>query len=329
MIEVADDPLEWPEWSTLFNAVVHNAPIDDNAKMSHLKTLVKDKTKTTIAGRGYSGTLYHTALVCNFGRPQTVFNAQMKLIHMYPFIKSHDSAAIIEYAQLITTCVSVLNQYGFTGDLSSESVLKSAVRKLPPELQMKWLFFAKGKKYQIANFSKFSEWLNDITVVHDELLVQFRQSHDKKQFTSADQTRTTGSSMSATANEREMSIFDSNSKGSIKCVVCDNTHGLWPCDTFKKLAPIDRYRKVYDNKLCFLCFRGGHAVKDCKMKECETDGCKKCHNKLWHRPEENESPNPTSTETTETHASVSLNTFGNLRCEKWSSQWSSQTLGKE
>ena len=122
MTEFAGDPLEWPEWSSLFNAVIHNAPIDDNAKMSHLKTLVKGKAKAAIAGLGYSGALYHTAwdtLVRNFGRPQTVVNAQMKLIHTYPFIKSHDSAAIIKYAQLITTCVSVINQYGFTGDLSS------------------------------------------------------------------------------------------------------------------------------------------------------------------------------------------------------------------
>ena len=162
MTEFAGDPLEWPDWSSPFNAVIHNAQINDNAKMSHLKTLVKGKAKAAIAGLAYAGALYHTAwdtLVRNFGRPQTVVNAQMKLIHTYPFIKSHDSAAIIKYAQLITTCVSVLNQYGFTGDLSSESVLNSAVRKLPPEPKTKWLFFAKGQNYQTANFSKFSEWL--------------------------------------------------------------------------------------------------------------------------------------------------------------------------
>ena len=315
MTEFAGDPLEWPERSNLFNAVIHNAPIDDNAKLSHLKTLVKGKAKAAIAGLGYSGALYHTAwdtLVRNFGRPQTVVNAQMKLIHTYPFIKSHDSAAIIKYSQLITTCVSVLNQYGFTGDLSSESVLNSAVRKLPPELKTKWMFYAKGQKYQTANFSKFSEWLNDIAFVYDELLVQFRQSNDKKQSTSADRTKTTGSSMSATANETGLSTFNSNPKGPIKCVVCSNTHGLWACDAFKKLTPIDRYKKVKENKLCFLCFRGGHAVKDCKMKECGIDGCKRHHNRLLHRPEEPKISNTTSTEIVETHASVSLNTFGIL-----------------
>ena len=319
MTQFAGDPLEWPEWSSLFNAVIHKAPIGDNAKMSHLKTLVKGKAKAAFAGLGYSGALYHTAwdtLVRNFGRPQTVVNAQMKLIHTYPFIKSHDSAAIIKYSQLITTCVSVLNQYGFTGDLCSESVLNSAVRKLPPELKTKWLFYAKGQKDQTANFSKFSEWLNDIAFVHDELLVQFKQSSDKKQSTSTDRTKTTGSSISATANETGLSTFISNPKCPIKCVVCGNSHGLWACDAFKKLTPIDRYKRVKENKFCFLCFRGGHAVKDCKMKECGIDGCKRQHNRLLHRPEETKSSNTTATEIVETHASVNLNTFGVLHVYK-------------
>ena len=68
------------------------------------------------------------ALVTNFGRPQTIVNAQMKLSHTSRFSKSHDSAAITKYAQLITTCINVLKQFGFDGDLYSESVLNSALR---------------------------------------------------------------------------------------------------------------------------------------------------------------------------------------------------------
>ena len=228
MTEFAGDPLEWPEWSTLFNSVVHNAPIDDNAKMSHLKTFVKGKAKAAIVGLGYSGALYHTAwdtLVRNFGRPQTVGNAQIKLIHTYLFIKPHGSAAIINYSQLITACVSVLNHYGFTGDLSSESVVNSPVQKLPPELKTKCLFYAKGLKYQTPNFSKTCEWLNDIAFVHDKLFVQFRHGNDKKQSTSTDRVRIAGSSISATTNATGLATFKSNPKVPIKSVVCGNIHG--------------------------------------------------------------------------------------------------------
>ena len=118
--------------------------------------------------------------------------------------------------------------------------------------------------------------------------------------------------MSATANETGCSTFNSNPKAPIKCVVCVNSHGLWACNAFKKLSPIDRYKKVKENKWCFLSFRGGHAVKDCKKKECGIDGCERHHNRLLHQPEETKSSNTTSTETVETHASVSLNTLGIL-----------------
>ena len=92
-------PSEWPEWSSLFTATIQNAPIDDNAQKSHLKTLVEGKAKAAIAGLGYSGIMYSAAwnaLVTNFERLQTIVNAQMKQIHLNPFIKSHDSAAIIK-----------------------------------------------------------------------------------------------------------------------------------------------------------------------------------------------------------------------------------------
>ena len=205
-----------------------------------------------------------------------------------------------------------MNQYGFTADLSSESVLNSAVRKLPPELKKKWLFHAKGQNYQTANFSKVCEWLDDIAFVNDELLVQFRLGNDKKQSTSADRLRAAGSSISATTNATGLSPFNSYPKAPRNCVVWGNTHGLWASDDFKKPAPVDRYKKVKENRLCFLYFRGGHAVKDCMMKECGIDGCQRSHNRLFYRQEVSKGLNTTSTETVETHASVSLNTFGIL-----------------
>ena len=118
--------------------------------------------------------------------------------------------------------------------------------------------------------------------------------------------------MSATANETGLSTINSNPQSVIKCVVCGNSHGFRACDALKKLTSIDRYKKLEEKKLCFLCFRGGHAVKDCKMKECGIGVCKRRHNRLLHRPEETKNFNTTSMEIVETQASVSLNTFGIL-----------------
>ena len=121
LAKFSGEPLEWPEWSSLFLETVDKAAIDDSLKMNHLKTLVSGKAKAAIAGMGYTGQMYAVAwntLERHFGRSQIFVNAQLKQIYTYPFIKPHDSAQIIKYSQLVSSCVNVLTAYNFVGVLS-------------------------------------------------------------------------------------------------------------------------------------------------------------------------------------------------------------------
>ena len=54
LAEFSGDPLEWPEWSQLFQATVHAVDMDDSEKMNHLRTMVTGKAKEAIAGLGYT-----------------------------------------------------------------------------------------------------------------------------------------------------------------------------------------------------------------------------------------------------------------------------------
>ena len=286
--EFNGEPLQWPEWSSLFTATIHNAPIDDNAKMGHLKTLVKGKAKAAIAGLGYSGSMYTAAwnaLVTNFGRPQTIVNAQMKLIHTSPFIKSHDSAAIIKYAQLITTCLNVLKQYGFDGDLYFESVLNSALRKLPPELKTKWFFQAKSKNYYSADLCKFSEWLNEVAYVHDEMMIQFKFPSEKKTSGPGDKVKNTPFT---TNNQPKNTTLSTNEQTKLntttlkQCPLKDGDHKIWMCKKFKQQNANERYETLKKLKLCFCCLNS-HMIKDCNSERvCGVNGCTKKHNRILH-----------------------------------------------
>ena len=95
LAEFSGDPLEWPEWSQLFQATVHAANIDDSVKMNHLKTMVTGKAKEAIAGLGYTAEMYNVAwnvLVQKFGKPQMVVNAQLKRIYSFPPMEPYDGA---------------------------------------------------------------------------------------------------------------------------------------------------------------------------------------------------------------------------------------------
>ena len=55
------NPLEWPEWSSMFIATVDQRPIPDSEKMSHLKTLLTGNKRSAISGMGYAGQFYGAA----------------------------------------------------------------------------------------------------------------------------------------------------------------------------------------------------------------------------------------------------------------------------
>ena len=130
LAEFSGDPLEWPEWSQLFQATVHAANIDESVEMNHLKTMVTGKAKEAIAGLGYTAEMYNLVLVRNFGKPQRVVNAQLKKKYSFPPMKPYDGAALIKFARIMSSCVNVLTQFNYVGDLNSEGVLGSATRKV-------------------------------------------------------------------------------------------------------------------------------------------------------------------------------------------------------
>ena len=284
----AGDPLEWPEWSGQFLATVDQAGVPDSVKMNYLKTIVTGRAKSSIDGMGYSGGMYQVAwqtLEQDFGRPELVVNAQLKRIHSNGFIKSHDSVDIIKYSQVVSGCVNVLTQYGYESDIASESVLNSAVRKLPIELKNKWLSHLQRFDPTYKSLRVFSAWLKNIAQVQKNIRLQFGNAGDKtKSTTNRDKLKTT--SFAATT--------DSPTKGKPSCPLKDGEHKLWQCKSFKNMKLAERYETVKKCNLCFSCLSSGHRIGQCiSNRVCGKNGCSKHHNRLLHSEEKPDSPSRT------------------------------------
>ena len=54
LTEFSGDPLEWPEWSGIFDVVDRQKPISDTEKMQYLKTSLTGQTKPAESGTGFS-----------------------------------------------------------------------------------------------------------------------------------------------------------------------------------------------------------------------------------------------------------------------------------
>ena len=160
--EFSGDPLEWPEWSGLFDVVVHQKPISDTEKMQYLKTSLTDQAKAAISGMGFSSQSdYHAwDILCEkYGRSDVKVNAQFKKILTHPPIR-HDNST------------STLTQLGYTSDLESEGGLSSTTRKLSPQLREQWLQYMQDRRLLRGNLIVFKEWLASKAVIHENLLAK-------------------------------------------------------------------------------------------------------------------------------------------------------------
>ena len=285
LAEFSGDPLEWPEWSQLFQATVHAANMDDSVKMNHLKTMVTGKAKEAIAGLGYTAEMYNVAwnvLVRNFGKPQMVVNAQLKRIYSFPPMKPYDGAALIKFARIVSSCVNVLTQFNYVGDLNSEGVLGSATRKLTQDTKTKWLIYVKQMNLYQPGLAVFSEWLNDIADVQDELLLYSNLNADRAKTSYKEKAE--GSTFATSAPD----TASDNSKYQRECALKDGKHPIWKCEKFKKMNVEERGQKAKELKLCFKCLSDAHQMRNCSGRLCDVNGCGKPHHRLLHRPYKNE-----------------------------------------
>ena len=268
--EFSGDPLEWPEWSQLLQATVHAANLDDSVKMNHLKTMVTGKAKEAIAGLGYTAEMCNVAwnvLVRNFGKPQMVVNAQLKGIYSLPLMKPYDGAALIKFARIVSSCFNVLTQFNYVGDLNSEGVLGSATRKLTLDMKTKWLTYVKQLNLYQPGLTVFSEWLNDIADVQDELLLSSNPNADRAK--SSYKEKAKGSTFATSATN----TASDNSKYQRKCALKDGKHPIWNCEKFKKMNVEEKGRKAKELKLCFNCLSDAHRMRNCSGRLCDVNEC--------------------------------------------------------
>ena len=118
-------------------------------------------------------------LVRNFGKSQLVVNARLKRIYSFPPMKPYDGAALIKFARIVSSCVILLTQFKYVGELNSGGFLGSATRKSTLGMKTKSLTHVKQMNLYQPGFAMFSEWINDIADVQEELFLSSNPNSDR------------------------------------------------------------------------------------------------------------------------------------------------------
>ena len=271
-------PLNWPELSERCLATIDQTLADESVKEKYFKTLGTGRAKAAIEGMGYNAGTCRVAkdiLARGFGWPELVVKAKLKMLHSHHFIKSHDTAEVTNYCHIVSPCVNVLSQYGYESDLTSDSVLKNAVMKLPIELEAKWLIYLLRFNPSFQTKQGFTSWLRDFAEVQENPKRLFGFATDKSIFAAkAENQKSTGFASEARDQSNQESC----------CPMTDGEHKIWNCNQLKKMATKDRNETLKKRNLCFLWQNEGHRANQCKLSgNCGKDGCTRKLNRLLQR----------------------------------------------
>ena len=87
LTEFLGDPLEWPQWSELFDVMGHQKRLSDTEKLQYLKTSLTGQAKATVSGLDFSSQAYYQTcdiLFKKFGRPRFTIESKLIKINFHP-----------------------------------------------------------------------------------------------------------------------------------------------------------------------------------------------------------------------------------------------------
>ncbi|KAK3739937.1 hypothetical protein QZH41_015978, partial [Actinostola sp. cb2023] len=292
------DPLEWPQFIALFKCLVHDQPLTDTQRMTHLQSALTGDAKKAIGGMLNHGHLYKAALTeleAQFGSEEIVARAFMKTVFDHPKVPEGDLTQLRSFYNTLHVAVVTLNSLGYVHDLSSTVTTQRVLQKLPNLLKERW----GEKKIQThptqLTLLDLDEWLG--TRVRAKASVS--EQPTRSDHVTSNRTEGTTNRRQPARRRRES---DNNTQQSARvatfataaptkeqhklpvCRVCSKEHSIEHCDKFKNMNLNQRATFGKENNLCFLCFNStDHQARNCPRKQlCDVGDCNKRHHPLIH-----------------------------------------------
>ena len=86
------------------------------------------------------------------------------------------------------------------------------------------------------------------------------------------------------AENRRNGHSTSETFGRRTCKICDNQHGVWRCESFRKMDASKQCKMAKQQKSCYRCLGDNHHGVTCpRSRICGIKGCGDTHNRLLHQ----------------------------------------------
>ncbi|XP_047032656.1 uncharacterized protein LOC124639368 [Helicoverpa zea] len=292
----------WLEFRDTFQALVHNNErISDIHKFHYLISYLEGDAARIISNLEVSSSNYKEAwsLLCaRYDNKRLLINYHLsELINMKP-ITNESERSLRFLADHVTKNLRALANLGRPTDKWDDIIIFLMTSKLDSHSLMKWeeLQNTFDSADDLPTLIQFHKFLTDRAGVLEAIN---RGKTDGTNRVPREISRPSQSSQNQShSNNKQQNnnfinknnksyvksfISKQQSQNRINCVVCNESHKLYSCPTFKNKSVSERLADVQKYNLCHNCLREGHQAADCTLGPCVFKECNERHNSLLHQ----------------------------------------------
>ena len=284
------DPKEYPTFISQFSASIDASNIAEVSKFAYLKSLIRGEASRAIAGLAVTPENYKNAIkILNerFEKKHLIINAIMEEMVQLDGVKSDkNTKALRELSDKVENGIRSLDGLGVEADQYGSLLVPIIRGKLPAEVNLTLNRQVKGAGGENWEINDLQRALRDELEAREQMGaakydensgVDKRKNHGGEKYHAGGryQRHTSDTLMTDTSEKWKPHggnrgvAFKPNAGGSGGCPFCKKEHFADKCTTLTGVN--ERRAYIEENRLCWICLRGGHASKNCQStKKCWT-----------------------------------------------------------
>ena len=201
------------------------------------------------------------------------------------YVNSGES--LMRLAVKMQNCGIALEQRNYLADLNAVTTLEKIVKVPPSALQLKW---AETVNKICSNcreplFDDLTQFVFDQARILSSRFGHLAHAHNSEinrpagsnYIVTKDHSRYKGENATFITDHSDLTVI-------YGCQMCKLQHSLQNCSHFLNLEVSERWNKVRQLGLCFICLKPSHRASKCLSQiRCRETGCHGRHNKLLHQ----------------------------------------------
>ena len=268
---------EWLSFKDTFNTLINqNAELSNVEKLQYLKSVLKGEARRKIQIFSITDENYKKAMALleqSYDDKRSLISRHINLLLTLPHQQKESYDGLTMIADEARKHIESLESLGII--VAPEIIVTIIENKLHKTTLEKWEETIEAG--EIPNFKKMRDFIYQTT----------RRLAKRKQ------ERGTSREKSPVPHkhrkiDKQTAMMITNKP----CLICAGEHKIYRCETFLKLTPFERFKKIKEAKLCLNCLNS-HEKSKVKItaKNCKYGFCKKCkdkHHTLLHFDSTNE-----------------------------------------